>query len=51
MGIVMAGWEIVRRWLPTIGPYIVVEIVLPGGTLVALFLYLCRRRQSAQAKG
>ncbi len=50
MEIVMVGLEILRRWLPTIGPYIVVEVVLPGGTLLALFLYLYRRRQFAEAK-
>ncbi len=49
MGIVMVGLEILRRWLPRIGPYLVAEIVLPGGTLVALSLYLYRRRQLAEA--
>jgi len=29
-----------RRLLPRIGPYLLVEIVLPGGTLFALLLYL-----------
>jgi len=50
MEIVMAGWEILRRWVPRIGPYIVAEVVLPGGTLVALSLYLYRRRQLAEAR-
>jgi hypothetical protein len=50
MEIVMAGLEILRRWLPTVGPYVVVEILLPGGTLFALVLYLYRRRQLAEVK-
>lgn len=26
-----------------LGPYLLVELLLPGGTLVALLLWLCRR--------
>jgi len=48
--IVMVVWEMVRRWLLAIGPYVIVEVVLPGGTLLALCLYLYRRRQLAAAK-
>ena len=29
-----------------LGPYVLVEIALPGGTLLALLLYLYRRRNS-----
>jgi hypothetical protein len=36
-----------RRLLPRIGPYVLVELVLPGGTLLALLLYLYRRGVSA----
>lgn len=25
------------------GPYVLIELLLPGGTLLALLLYLCRR--------
>jgi hypothetical protein len=50
MEIIMVGWEILRRWLLAIGPYVVVEVVLPGGTLLALGLYLYRRRQLAAVK-
>jgi predicted membrane protein len=32
--------ELVRR----IGPYLLVEILLPGGTLLAVLLYLYRRK-------
>ncbi len=31
-----------RRAMQRFGPYLVVEILLPGGTLVALLLLLCR---------
>ncbi len=34
-------WELARR----LGPYLMLEILLPGGTLLALLLYLYRRRQ------
>jgi hypothetical protein len=50
MEIVVVALEILRRWLPRIGPYIVVEVVLPGGTLLALCLYLYQRRQLAEAR-
>jgi hypothetical protein len=35
------------------GPYVLIELLLPGGTLLALLLYLCRRGngQAAQANG
>ena len=33
--------ELVKR----VGPYVLVEVLLPGGTLVALLLYLFRRRK------
>ena len=44
MEIIMLGLEIARRLVSRAGPYLVVEILLPGGTLLALLLYLCRRR-------
>lgn len=43
MEILIVGLEMLRRLLPRIGPYVLVEIVLPGGTLIALLLYLYRR--------
>ncbi len=43
MEILIAGLEMLRRLLPRLGPYVLVEIVLPGGTLLALLLYLYRR--------
>ena len=50
MEIVIVVWEMVRRWLLALGPYVIVEVVLPGGTLLALGLYLYRRKQLAAAK-
>jgi hypothetical protein len=44
MEIIMLGLEIARRLAARAGPYLVVEILLPGGTLLALLLYLYRRR-------
>ena len=32
-----------------LGPYVLIELVLPGGTLISLCLYLYRRRVAAQA--
>ena len=43
------------RWLGKsvrgCGPYLVIELVLPGGTLISLLLYLYRRRIAAQGAG
>ena len=50
MELIMVGLGILRRWLLAIGPYAIVEVVLPGGTLLALCLYLYRRRQLAAAR-
>jgi hypothetical protein len=33
-----------RRWGQALGPYLLLEMLLPGGTLVAFLLYLYRRR-------
>lgn len=38
--------NVLRRLLQQAGPYIAIEIVLPGGTLLALALYLYRRRKT-----
>ena len=46
MEIVVAIIEIVRRLARGMGPYLLVEIVLPGGSLLALALFLYRRRES-----
>ena len=39
----MTYLDIARRWWRKVGPYVVLEIVLPGGTLFALLLFLYRR--------
>jgi hypothetical protein len=31
--------------LKKVGPYLAIEILLPGGTLIALLLYLARQRK------
>lgn len=49
MEMIMMGLELLRRLLPRVGTYVVVEIILPGGTLIALLLYLYRRRAEKPA--
>ncbi|MGE5128071.1 MAG: hypothetical protein ACM3IK_00425 [Sphingomonadaceae bacterium] len=47
--------EVVRAWTRKLGPYILLEMLLPGGTLFALLLFLYRRsqvvRSAARATG
>jgi hypothetical protein len=33
---------VVRRWARELGPYLMLELLLPGGTLLALTLFLYR---------
>jgi len=35
-------------FIQKLGPYLLLEIVLPGGTLIALLLFLYQRRQLAE---
>lgn len=42
MQIVLNRLEKLRRLGQKFGPYLVLEILLPGGTLLALVLFLCR---------
>ena len=44
MELIIAIFEIVRRLVRDMGPYLLVEILLPGGSLLALALFLYRRR-------
>jgi len=46
MEYVMLAVDAVRRIARTFGPYLLLELLLPGGTIFALTLYLYRRRQS-----
>jgi hypothetical protein len=47
MEVFVTSLAMLRRLLVRVGPYIFLEIVLPGGTLVALLLYLYRHRKSS----
>ena len=38
--------SIVSFWY-RVGPYLVLEIVMPGGTLLALLLFVCRHRAAS----
>jgi len=41
----MEGWSGLRRLAQSLGPYLMLEIVMPGGTLLALLLFLYQRRK------
>jgi hypothetical protein len=43
----MSIFAMLRRWARVLGPYLILEIVLPGGTLLALLLFLYRSRSPA----
>ncbi len=45
MQIVMSWLDILRRFGQKVGPYLILEMLLPGGTLLALLLFLYRRRK------
>jgi hypothetical protein len=51
MHIVMSWLGILRRVAQKAGPYLILEMVLPGGTLLALLLFLYQRRKSDNAWG
>jgi hypothetical protein len=40
----------VQHWLRSLGPYVVIELLLPGGTIVALALWAYRQRRGALGK-
>ena len=42
---VMESLGLLRRVAQNFGPYLVLELVMPGGTLLALLLFLYRRRK------
>ena len=44
MEMVISSLEMLRRWGRKLGPYLILEILMPGGTLLALLLFLYRRR-------
>ena len=51
MQIVFSYFGILRRFGQKFGPYLMVEMLLPGGTLLALLLYLYHRRKPDIRKG
>jgi len=44
-GIAMKYVGILLRFGQKMGPYLLVELLLPGGSLLALLLFLCQRRK------
>ena len=48
MEVIMLGLELARRLALKAGPYLFVEILLPGGTLLAFLLWLYRRRAAGR---
>ena len=44
MDSIVKGWESVCRFGQRFGPYLLLEVLLPGGSLWAMLLYLYRRR-------
>jgi hypothetical protein len=49
MEMVVRSLDPLRRLLPRIGPYVLVELLVPGGTLIAALLYLYWRRTDKPA--
>ncbi len=43
MDFLLVSLEAVRRLVRRAGPYLLIEMVMPGGTLIALLLYLYQR--------
>jgi hypothetical protein len=43
---VMRSLGMLRRFVETLGPYLLLELLLPGGTLLAVTVFLYRRRKS-----
>jgi hypothetical protein len=49
METIIAFFEVSRRLAKAFGPYLLLEIVLPGGTLFALLLFVARRLYAKRA--
>jgi hypothetical protein len=47
METVIRSWWMLRALAQKAGPYLILEILLPGGTLFALILFLYRNRLSS----
>lgn len=39
-----------RHWMRSLGPYVAIELILPGGTIIALALWAYRQRRAASGK-
>lgn len=46
MQFVLCQFDLLRLWGARLGPYVLIEVLLPGGTLIALGLFLYRRWKS-----
>jgi hypothetical protein len=44
MDVIIRGLQSLRRFGQKAGPYLMLEILMPGGTLLALLLFLYQRR-------
>ncbi len=44
MDALIRGLRLLRRFGQKVGPYLMLEILMPGGTLLALALFLYQRR-------
>jgi hypothetical protein len=44
MDSIVKGWDSVCRFGQRFGPYLLLEMLLPGGSLWAMLLYLYKRR-------
>jgi hypothetical protein len=42
---VIRRWGLLRRLVQTFGPYLIVEIVFPGGSLIALALFVYQQKR------
>ena len=49
MQIVTSSLEMLRQFGRKLGPYLMMELLLPGGTLLAVLLFLYRRRKLTAA--
>jgi len=45
MRVVVTCLGVLRPMVQKLGPYVLLEILLPGGTLLALLLFLYQRRK------
>jgi len=45
------AWNLIRSSSRRYGPYVLLEVLMPGGTLLAFFLYLYRQRGGSTPHG